>query len=158
MFCDLLGFYPPPDMDAVRVRGHSGRRPAGSIEDGQLVLYVPVRGPDDVIDGRRYVLTVSEGDTSRLLVKRVQMPLGGGLRVFADNASAGVPDQLLVPDGEGGLVNHETGQPVHVQFVGRVVWPDETISDQVRSVVSSTLDAFVQRGYFATSPPLDPPR
>ena len=151
LFFELMGFWPDERMRGIRVKGRSGRRTYGGIEDGQIVLYYPVEGPDDIEDGKRYVMTVSEGDLSRVLVKRVALVIGGGLRVFADNPEAGVPDTLLVPapaesDHEG-LVNAETMQPAHLQFLGRVVWPNEYDDARVIRTVARTLDTLISRGY-----------
>ena len=155
LFAELLGFWPPDDMRGVRVRGASMNRAFGGIVDGQIVLYRPVLGPDDVADGARHVLTVSEGEDSRVLVKRVQLIMGGGVRLSADNGAANIVDEILVPDGDGGLKNRFTGETVHVNFLGRVVWPTETVDLATAEVVASTLETLVARGYL--SPP-EPPR
>ena len=151
LFYELVGFYPPEDMDGIRVKGHSGRRPYGGIEDGQIVLYQPVRGPDDVVDGKRYVLTVSEGDESRILVKRVQLFSGGGMKLVSDNPQAGVEDEILLP-GDDCLIHSVTRQPVHIQFVGAVIWPNEYDDASVIKYVAGTLDLLVQRGYLPALP------
>ena len=149
LFAELMGFWPPDDMRGVRVRGGSMNRPYGGIIDGQIVLYRPVHGPDDVADGARHVLTVSEGEDSRVLVKRVQLIMGGGVRLSADNASANVVDEILVPDGDGGLVNRITGAPVYINFLGRVIWPTETVDLATAEVVAQTLETLVSRGFLA---------
>ena len=151
LFADLLGFWPEDELRGVRVKGTSMRRKYGGIEDGQVVLYLPTRSADDVVDGARHVLTVSEGEDSRVLVKRVQLFTGGGLKLMADNPAAGVEDEVLVPDGEGGLVHALTRQPAHIQFVGRVVWPDEYADESAIRLVGQTIDQFVARG-FLTAP------
>lgn len=156
LFYELMGFWPDERMRGIRVKGRSGRRSYGGIEDGQIVLYYPVEGPGDIEDGKRYVLTVSEGDLSRVLVKRVMLVIGGGLRIFADNPEVGVPDTLLVPpppDSEHeGLINAETGQPAHLQFLGRVVWPNEYDDASVIRTVARTLDQLIVRGYLPAAP------
>ena len=154
LFAELLGFWPPDDMCGVRVRGVSMNRAFGGIIDGQIVLYRPVSSAAEVEDGARYVLTVSEGEDSRVLVKRVQLLMGGGLRLSADNVVSGVSDEVLVPpdpeaiaSGADWLVNRETGQPVHLQILGRVIWPTETVDLATAEVVAQTLEALVARGY-----------
>ncbi|MAQ92643.1 MAG: hypothetical protein CMM84_03805 [Rhodothermaceae bacterium] len=156
LIADLLGFWPDDEIAGVRSKGISMRRRYGGIDDGQLVLYHPVRGPDDVADGFRHVLTVSEGEDSRVLIKRLQLLIGGGIRLIADNPAAGVTDEVLVPDGEGGLVNRDTGQPVYIQFVGRVVWPDEFSDQAAIQTVGRTIEALVARGFLAEPTPPSP--
>lgn len=151
VFAELLGFWPPDDMRGVRVRGDSMRRARGGIVDGQIVLYRPVGSAADVEDGARYVLTVSEGEESRVLVKRVQLLTGGGLRLIADNPGVGVRDEVLVPSRDG-LVNKETGQSVHLQFLGVVVWPDDHADEAAVRAVGRTLDHLIARGYLPAPP------
>lgn len=150
LFAELLGFWPPDDMRGIRVRGVSMNRAYGGIIDGQIVLYRPVSSAAEVEDGARHVLTVSEGEDSRVLVKRVQLLMGGGVRLSADNASASVVDEVLVPADApeaDGLVNRETGQPVHLTILGRVIWPTETVDLATAEVVAQTLEALIGRGY-----------
>ena len=147
LFAELLGFWPPDDMRGVRARGVSMRKAFGGIIDGQIILYRPVHGPDDVTDGERHVLTVSEGEDSRVLVKRVQLLMGGGVRLSADNANSNVVDEILVPDGDGGLKNRFTGEPVYLNVLGKVIWPTESVDLATAEVVAQTLEALVSRGY-----------
>ena len=93
------------------------------------------------------MLTVSEGEDSRVLVKRVQLFSGGGLKLISDNPASGVEDEILIPDGQGGLMHQLTRQPAHIQFVGRVVWPDEFADENAIRLVGQTIDSLMHRGY-----------
>lgn len=131
----LLGFPPPPQMQGIYVDGDSMRHRGGGILDKQLVFFIPV---NDFADGRRYVMEVEDrGGLWRLLLKRVQLLTGGGLRLISDNEAAGYVSETLLPDADGDeyLVNQVTGLKTRLVVLGEVIWPRENETEEtIRSV------------------------
>jgi phage repressor protein C with HTH and peptisase S24 domain len=140
LFHDLLGFWPPDDMDGVYARGASMEP---GVKDERLVLYEPV---NDVVSGERYVLHIHDPMTGDWYtrVKRLQRITGGGLRIVSDNPS--VPDEVLVLDDDDRLVNKETNRTVNMSVIGRVLWPTaQTKQDQI-DLITRTVQQLAASG------------
>lgn len=144
LFYDLLGFWPPDDMDGVYARGVSMEP---GVKDERLVLYEPV---EDVVSGERYVLHIYDPMTTDWYtrVKRLQRITGGGLRIVSDNAS--VPDEVLILDDEDRLVNNETGRPVNLSVIGRVLWPSEQTKEDQIDLITKTVQQLAASGQLDT--------
>src|SRR5690606_5959894 len=89
-------------------------------------LYVPTV---DFEGGGIYVLLID----GELVAKRVQKIPGGGLHIISDNKFAGYRDSTLIPEGDPAkgeevqLVNKDTGRPVKIDAVGRIIWPKRNV-------------------------------
>ena len=51
--------------------------------------------------------------------------MGGGLRIISDNPR--IQDTVCTLNQRDKLVNKETGRPVNIRVIGRVLWPSEDI-------------------------------
>ncbi len=146
IFAELLGFWPPDDLQGIRVSGWSMKRNGGGIDHGQIVLFRPVQRAADVESGRRYVLTVSEDEeNTRVLVKRVQFYTGGGIKLISDNPASGVEDEILVPHDEG-MLNQKTMRTARVRIIGAVLWPREDADEATTRAINQTIEALIARG------------
>lgn len=145
IFQELLGFWPPDDMRGTYIEGWSMKRENGGLDNGQLVLYRPVHAIDS---GRRYLLTVVDLDTGDIspLCKRLQLFVGGGLKIISDNPGAGVEDEVLLPNGNDELVNQRTGRHVKIRIAGLVVWPRESDDEREVRTVTRTIEQLAARG------------
>lgn len=112
----LLGFAPPRSIGVCFIDGDSM---SPTLEDGDMVLY----RPEAQLDGGGVYMLLLDG---ALVAKRVQKIPGGGYHIISDNKFHGYKDAMLVP-GDGAysesLVNPETGRPVDMRVVGRIIWP-----------------------------------
>ena len=146
LFQKLLGFWPPDDLGGLYVRGESMEP---GLEDGQLMLYQPV---GRMISGQRYILLVEDprSEDWSLIVKRVQLFAGGGLKLISDNRGLGLDDEVLLPGTEGGLVHAQTGLPVRLCVVGRVLWPRDGDDAHDAQIVTRTIERLSALGYHLT--------
>lgn len=143
----LLGFWPGDGLGAIYVVGDSMVDPtaaSGGLPDGQLVLFEPVAS---VLSGHRHVLTVDDSAWGpRVLVKRLHIALDGSLTVASDNPHAEVPAERLLPGPDGALTHAETGRPVDLAVVGRVVWPRESDDERTVQSVTRAIERLVETG------------
>lgn len=143
LFKDLLGFWPPDDMEGLYVDGDS----MGEELNRQLVLLQPV---EQLTSGKRFVLLLEDEQTGdwQLVLKRVFLHPGGGIRIISDNKALGIPDVDLLPNGsEKHFINKETGLPVRVQVVGRVLWPSEEEEAEQMRLITRTIERLAEMGY-----------
>jgi Peptidase S24-like len=146
LIAELLGFVPPPNTRAIRVDGWSMKRPNGGIDSGQIVLYQPV---EQIASGRRHILGVLEegSEDVRILVKRVQAFIGGGLKIIADNRAAGIEDEVLLPTESGALMNERTKRVARVGVLGTLLWPSEYEDEQTIRTVNVAIERLIAEGF-----------
>ena len=140
LFHDLLGFWPPAEMQAVYARGVSMEP---GVRDERLVLYKPV---NDVVSGTRYVVHIYDPMTGDWYtrVKRLHRLTGGGLRIISDNPR--VADETLILNENEKLVNEETGRPVNLRVIGRVLWPTAETDEERVQTITQTLQQLASSG------------
>ena len=143
----LIGVWPSDVLGGIYVVGDSMVDPSavsGGLPDGQLVLFEPA---DSVLSGHRHVVSVdSDAWGPRVLVKRLHIGLDGSLAVASDNPLAEVPAERLLPDAMGGMTHAETGRPVDLAVVGRVVWPRESDDERTVKSVTRAIERLVETG------------
>ena len=144
---DLLGFWPPDTMEGLRIMGHSMQP---TFRDGQLILVDPVEGLAQMINLRRYVLTIQDLRTGdwRPLAKRIVTRPGGGFKIVSDNRAYGEDDMLVVPrsDEPGRLFDHATGQEIRMRVHSEILWPRDE-DDQVRlQAATDALEELISEG------------
>lgn len=140
LFHDLLGFWPPAEMQGVYARGVSMEP---GVRDERLVLYKPV---NDVVSGTRYVVHIYDPMTGDWYtrVKRLHRLTGGGLRIISDNPR--VEDETLILNENDKLVNEETSRPVNIRIIGRVLWPTAETDEERVQTITQTLQQLASSG------------
>ena len=142
---DLLGFWPPDTMEALRIVGNSMKP---TFRDGQLVLVDPVHKLGGMVNLRRYVIYIHDLRTNEWspLAKRIIRRPGGGFRIVSDNRAYGEADMVLYPKEDGHLYDNETGQRIDLRVYGEVLWPrDQEEKDRVQSATNA-LETLISEG------------
>lgn len=142
---DLLGFWPPDTMEALRIIGTSMQP---TFRSGQLVLVDPVEKLAGMVNLRTYVLSIFDERTGDWtpLAKRIITRPGGGFKIVSDNRAFGEDDMLLVPKEDGRLYDNETGQEIRMRVYGEVLWPTQKEERERVQTATDTLEMLIAEG------------